>query len=696
MAGLIIVESPTKIRTIKRFVGSGFEVVASKGHVRDLPKSKLGVDIEHDFEPQYVNIKEKEETIKSIKKLAKKSDCVYLAGDPDREGEAISWHLAQLLGLDLNDKNRVTFNELTESGIKAGMSAPRSIDINLVNAQQTRRVLDRIVGYKLSPFLWRKIRRGLSAGRVQSVAVRMICDREEEIRSFVSQEYWSIDAKLLAEGSRKPFAAKLASVDGVKAELTNKADTDAILKRLEGAVYTVVNVKKSIHKKSPSAPFTTSTLQQEASRRLSFQGRRTMKTAQELYEGVDINGMGVTGLITYMRTDSTRVSDEARNAAYKFIKEKYGEKYIPDTPKKYKSRGNAQDAHEAIRPAHPELTPDLVKASGVTSDQYKLYKLIWERFIASQMANCLMDTVSVDIDANGCGFKASGYSVKFDGFTVLYEEAKDEDEDQKNVLPPIKKNDVLKLKSLEGNQHFTQPPPRYTEATLVKAFEETGIGRPSTYVPTISTILARSYVEREGKQLKPTSLGEVTNDLMKEHFDKIVDVKFTAQMESSLDQIENGTKNWTKTLDSFYKDFKDELDKAETAMDGKRVKVPDEATDEVCDLCGKPMVIKIGRYGKFMACSGFPECTNTRRIVEDTGASCPFCGKRVLMKKSKRGKKYYGCEDNPTCAFMTWDIPADSKCPSCGSTLFQKGGKNGKLVCHKEGCGYEKELSNGG
>ena len=696
MAGLIIVESPTKIRTIKRFVGSGFEVVASKGHVRDLPKSKLGVDIEHDFEPQYVNIKEKEETIKSIKKLAKKSDCVYLAGDPDREGEAISWHLAQLLGLDLNDKNRVTFNELTESGIKAGMSAPRCIDINLVNAQQTRRVLDRIVGYKLSPFLWRKIRRGLSAGRVQSVAVRMICDREEEIRSFVSQEYWSIDAKLLAEGSRKPFAAKLASVDGVKAELTNEADTDAILKRLEGAVYTVVNVKKSIHKKSPSAPFTTSTLQQEASRRLSFQGRRTMKTAQELYEGVDINGMGVTGLITYMRTDSTRVSDEARNAAYKFIKEKYGEKYIPDTPKKYKSRGNAQDAHEAIRPAHPELTPDLVKASGVTSDQYKLYKLIWERFIASQMANCLMDTVSVDIDANGCGFKASGYSVKFDGFTVLYEEAKDEDEEQKNVLPPIKKNDVLKLKSLEGNQHFTQPPPRYTEATLVKAFEETGIGRPSTYVPTISTILARSYVERDGKQLKPTSLGEVTNDLMKEHFDKIVDVKFTAQMESSLDQIENGTKNWTKTLDSFYKDFKDELDKAETAMDGKRVKVPDEATDEVCDLCGKPMVIKIGRYGKFMACSGFPECTNTRRIVEDTGASCPFCGKRVLMKKSKRGKKYYGCEDNPTCAFMTWDIPADSKCPSCGSTLFQKGGKNGKLVCHKEGCGYEKDLSNGG
>ena len=693
LSDLIIVESPTKIRTIKRYVGDNFEVVASKGHVRDLPKSKLGVDIEHDFEPQYVNIKEKEDTIKSIKKLAKKSGHVYLAGDPDREGEAISWHLAQLLGLDLNDKNRVTFNELTESGIKAGMKAPRSINVDLVNAQQARRVLDRIVGYKLSPFLWKKIRRGLSAGRVQSVAVRMICDREEEIRSFVSQEYWSIDAKLLASGTKKAFSAKLATVDGQKIELADKAQTDNILKRLENAEYVVSNIKKSVHKKSPSAPFTTSTLQQEASRRLSFQGRRTMKTAQELYEGVDIKGMGVTGLITYMRTDSTRVSDEARDAAYKFIREKYGDNYIPETPKKYKSKGNTQDAHEAIRPAHPEVTPDLVKASGVTSDQYKLYKLIWERFIASQMANCLMDTVSVDIEAGGCVFKASGYSVKFDGFTALYEEAKDEDEENKNVLPPLKKNDVLKLVSLDGNQHFTQPPARYTEATLVKAFEETGIGRPSTYVPTISTILARSYVEREGKQLKPTPLGEVTNELMKEHFDKIVDVKFTAKMESSLDQVESGTRSWTKTLDDFYKEFNGELVKAEEAMDGKRVKVPDEATNEVCEICGKPMVIKIGRFGKFMACSGFPECTNTRKIVEDTGASCPFCGKRVLLKKSKRGKKYYGCENNPECSFMTWDIPTDQKCPDCGSTLFQKGGKNGVLVCHKEGCGYQHNLS---
>lgn len=696
MSNLIIVESPTKIKTIKRYLNGDYEVVASKGHIRDLPKSKLGVDIEHDFEPQYVNIKDKESIIKDIKKLAKKSDNVYLAGDPDREGEAISWHLAQILGLDLNDKNRVTFNELTETGIKAGMSRPRSIDLNLVNAQQARRILDRIVGYKISPFLWRKIRRGLSAGRVQSVAVRMICDREEEIRSFVSQEYWSVDAKLLAGSGKKAFAAKLVTADGKKPELNTKEQTDEILARLDNAQFNVVNVKKSVHRKSPAAPFTTSTLQQEASRRLSFQARRTMKTAQELYEGVDIKNMGATGLITYMRTDSLRISDEARAGAYDFIRAKYGDKYIPETPKKYKSKSNAQDAHEAIRPTHPELTPDMVKDSGVTNDQYKLYKLIWERFIASQMSNCLMDTVSVDIDANGCGFKSTGYSVKFDGFTVLYEETKDDDGEKKNVLPPIKKGDVLKVRSLEGNQHFTQPPPRYTEATLIKAFEETGIGRPSTYVPTITTILARNYVERDAKQLKPTALGEVTNELMKEHFDKIVDVKFTANMENNLDEVESGRKSWVKTLEEFYGDFDEELKEAETAMDGKRIKVPDEETDQVCEICGKPMVIKIGRYGKFMACSGFPECTNTKRIVQETGGYCPFCGKKVLLKKSKKGKKYYGCEDNPNCSFMTWDLPTEEKCPKCGSTLFQKGGKNGKLICHKEGCGYERDLSNGG
>lgn len=693
MSDLVIVESPHKAKTVKRYLSGDYEVVASMGHLRDLPKSKLGVDLENDFAPQYINIKDKESLIKDIKKKAKQADHVYLAGDPDREGEAISWHLAQLLGLDLNDRNRVTFNEITKSGIDAGMKAPRTIDLNLVNAQQARRILDRIVGYKLSPFLWRKIRRGLSAGRVQSVAVKMICDREDEIRAFVSQEYWSIDGKFLAEGSDKPFSAKVDTVDGAKPELKTKADADAVLSRLEGAQFVIDKVRKSIRKKNPAAPFTTSTLQQEASRRLGFQGRRTMKAAQELYEGLEINGMGATGLITYMRTDSLRISDEARAAAYEFIKNKYGEAYIPDKPRIYKTKGNAQDAHEAIRPTNPEITPELVKKSGVTSDQYKLYKLIWERFIASQMANCLMDTMSVDIGANGVMFKATGYSVKFDGFTVLYEESKDEEEEKKNVLPAITKGDRLTAAEIAGNQHFTQPPPRYTEATLVKAFEETGIGRPSTYVTTVTTILNRNYVERDGKQLRPTSLGEVTNQLMKEHFDKIVDIKFTANMESDLDKIESGETDWVKTLKEFYADFDGELTKAEEDMEGKRVKVPDEATDEVCELCGKPMVIKIGRYGKFMACSGFPDCTNTRRIVQETGGDCPFCGKRVLLKKSKKGKKYYGCENNPECSFMTWDIPTEEKCPKCQSTLFQKGGKSGILICHKPDCGYQRSLS---
>jgi len=696
LSNLVIVESPHKAKTVKRYLSGDYEVVASMGHLRDLPKSKLGVDIENDFQPHYINIKDKEALIKEIKKKAKGCDHVYLAGDPDREGEAISWHLAQILGLDMNEKNRVAFNEITESGIKAGMSNPRTIDLNLVNAQQARRILDRIVGYKLSPFLWRKIRRGLSAGRVQSVAVKMICDREKEIRAFVSQEYWSVDGKFTAKSGRKAFSAKLNSVDGKKAELKTKEDADSVLARLEGAEFTVDKVKKSVHKKTPAAPFTTSTLQQEASRRLGFQGRRTMKAAQELYEGLEINGQGATGLITYMRTDSLRISDEARAAAYEFIKGKYGDKYIPAAPKIYKTKGNAQDAHEAIRPTDPQITPELVKASGVTSDQYKLYKLIWERFLASQMENCLMDTMSVDIAANGCTFKATGYSVKFDGFTVLYEESKDEEDEKKNVLPPIEKGDILKAKEILGNQHFTQPPPRYTEATLVKAFEETGIGRPSTYVTTITTILNRSYVERDGKQLKPTALGEVTNELMSEHFDKIVDVKFTANMENSLDDVESGKTDWVETLRNFYGDFDDELSKAEVSMEGKRVKVPDEETDQVCEICGKPMVIKIGRYGKFMACSGFPECTNTKRIVQETGGSCPFCGKKVLLKKSKKGKKYYGCEDNPTCSFMTWDLPTEEKCPQCGSTLFQKGGKNGVLLCHKPDCGYERNLSNDG
>lgn len=696
MSYLLIVESPTKVHTIKNFLDKDFEVIASMGHLRDLPKSKLSVDVENNFEPHYIDIRGKENLIKEIKKKAKKFDKVYVATDPDREGEAISWHLAHILNLDLNDKNRVTFNEITKSAVLSGIENPRSINIDLVNAQQTRRILDRIVGYKLSPFLWKKVRRGLSAGRVQSVAVRMVVDREQEIRDFVPQEYWSVDAKFTAPSSSKIFAAKLVSVDGKKIEMKDKMSADEILKRLEKAEYVVSNVKKSVHRKSPAAPFTTSTLQQEASRRLSFQTVRTMRTAQELYEGVEIKGLGATGLITYMRTDSLRVSDEAREAAYKFIEGKYGKQYIPDTPKVYKTKGSSQDAHEAIRPTHPELTPDVVKANGVSNDQYKLYKLIWERFIASQMSNCLMDTVSVDISANGCGFKASGYSVKFDGFTVLYEEAKDEEGEKKNVLPLIKKDDKLSLHSLEGNQHFTQPPARYTEATLVKAFEENGIARPSTYATTVSTILSRSYVERDGKQIKPTSLGEVTTQLMKEHFADIVDLKFTAKMENNLDAVEEGKKDWIKTLGEFYKGFEKSLDEAEKEMEGKRVKIPDEETDQVCEICGKPMVIKIGRFGKFLACSGFPDCTNTKAIVHETGGLCPYCGKKVLQKKSKKGKKFFGCEGNPDCQFMTWDTPTKEKCPRCGSSLFQKGGKNGKLVCHKTNCGYERSLGNEG
>ncbi len=692
MSNLVIVESPAKAKTIKKYLGDNFEVIASMGHIRDLPKSKIGVDIENDFTPQYIEIKGKEELIKSLKKQAKKSEYVYLATDPDREGEAISWHLAQMLGLDVTDKNRVTFNEITKTGVKAGMDQPREIDLYLVNAQQARRILDRIVGYKLSPFLWKKVRRGLSAGRVQSVAVRIIVDRENEIREFVSQEYWSIDAKLTAPGSRKVFPAKLTGINGKKVDVNSKEDADKILASLEHAPFVVTGVKKSVHKKSPAPPFTTSTLQQEASRRLGFQARRTMKAAQELYEGIDVAGMGAVGLITYMRTDSLRISEEARTAAYKYINEKYGDNYLPEKPNFYKSKSNSQDAHEAIRPSLPELTPERVKQS-LSSDQYKLYKLIWERFIASQMAKALHDTVSVDILANDCNFKASGYSVKFDGYTVVYEESKDENAEDNSVLPEITKDDILKVKSLDGNQHFTQPPARYTEASLIKALEENGIGRPSTYAPTITTIITRNYVERDGKQLKPTALGEVTTDLMKEHFYRIVDVKFTAGMENSLDDVEVGKKQWVETLKEFYSDFDKTLKTAEEAMEGKRVKVPDEETDIICEECGRKMVIKIGRFGKFLACPGFPECKNTKKIVQETGGLCPFCGKKVLQKKSKKGKKYFGCEDNPNCSFMTWDTPVAEKCHRCGSTLFQKGGKSGKLICHKEGCGFEKELS---
>ncbi len=691
MSDLVIVESPAKAKTIQKYLGSGYEVIASMGHVRDLPKSKLGVDTENDFAPQYTDMKGKEDVIKELKKHAKKCGKVYLATDPDREGEAISWHIAQMLKLDMNENNRVAFNEITKTGVQAGMSDPHKIDVDLVNAQQARRILDRLVGYKLSPFLWKKVKRGLSAGRVQSVAVRLVVDRENEIRKFVPKEYWSIDAKFTAPGSRKVFDAALVAVDGNKLEIPNEAEANGLLARLEGAEYVVTSVKKRITKKQPAPPFITSTLQQEASRKLGFSAKRTMKAAQELYEGVDIEGVGAVGLITYMRTDSLRISDEAKAAAAQYIGTVYGKDYLPDKPRTFKTKSNAQDAHEAIRPSTPDLTPARVKSS-LSSDQFKLYKLIWERFIASQMANALLDTVSADIEASGCTFRASGYSVKFDGFTVLYVESTDGGDENKKMLPELSKDDKLKLKSIAGNQHFTQPPPRYTEASLIKALEENGIGRPSTYAPTITTITARQYVEHEGKQLKPTNLGEAITELLKEHFKKIVDAKFTAEMENDLDEVEHGSKDWVSTLHEFYDDFSATLGKAEEAMEGKRVKVPDEETDVICELCGRNMVIKYGRYGKFLACPGFPECGNTKKIVTETDGTCPRCGKKMLLKKSKRGRSFYGCEGYPECNFMTWNVPTAEKCPQCGRSLFTKGGKNGRLVCEGEGCGYEREL----
>lgn len=691
MSDLVIVESPAKAKTIQKYLGPGYEVIASMGHIRDLPKSKLGVDTDNDFQPQYTDMKGKEDVIKDLKKRAKKCDKVYLATDPDREGEAISWHIAQMLNLDMTNDNRIAFNEITKSGVKSGMSNPHKIDVDLVNAQQARRILDRLVGYKLSPFLWKKVKRGLSAGRVQSVAVRLVVDRENEIRKFIPKEYWSIDAKFTAPGSRKLFDAALVTVDGKKLEIPNEAEANGLLQMLEGAQYNVKSVRKRVTKKQPAPPFITSTLQQEASRKLGFSAKRTMKAAQELYEGVDIEGIGAVGLITYMRTDSLRISDEAKDAAAQYIGMVYGKDYLPAEPRVFKTKNNAQDAHEAIRPSMPELTPERVKAS-LSSDQFKLYKLIWERFIASQMANALLDTVSVDIAANNCIFRASGYSVKFDGFTVLYVESSDSAEENKKMLPPLTENDELKLKSIDGNQHFTQPPARFTEASLIKALEENGIGRPSTYAPTITTITARQYVEHEGKQLRPTNLGEVITELMKEHFKNIVDAKFTANMEDDLDKVEQGEKDWIKALHEFYNDFAKTLEKAETAMEGKRVKVPDEETDIVCELCGKNMVIKYSRYGKFLACPGFPDCKNTKKIVQETSGNCPLCGKKVLLKKSKKGRSFYGCEGYPECTFMTWNVPSEEKCPQCGNSLFAKGGKAGKLVCEKPECGYEREL----
>lgn len=690
MSKLVIVESPAKAKNIKGYLGRGYEVIASMGHVRDLPAARLSVDIENDFEPRYAIIKGKENFVSDLKKKANAADYVYLATDPDREGEAISWHLATILGLDVHQKNRVTFNEITKHGVSVGMANPREIDEDLVDAQQARRILDRLIGYKLSPFISQKIRRGLSAGRVQSVALRIIVDREEEIRAFVPEEYWSVDAKFYNPPSRKLFSAAIYSKDGKKLTIENKEQSDKILSDLDGADYIVSSVKKGSRKKSPTPPFITSTLQQEASRRLSFQGRRTMKAAQELYEGITAGDLGTVGLITYMRTDSLRISEEARAEGNKYIEKTYGEKYLPKKPRYYKSKSNIQDGHEAIRPTMPSVTPDSVKEY-LTTDQYKIYKLVWERFIASLMEACLQETMKIEISAGGYIFVATGYSVKFDGFTALYEEkSDDEKDDEATALPEIAKGDALKLKSILGNQHFTQPPPRYTEASLTKALEENGVGRPSTYVTITSTILNREYVKREGKQFVPTELGEAVTNLLKDKLPNIVNVKYTSKMEGDLDKIDSGEKNYKEMIRLYYEDFEKPLEQAKAEMQGVKIKLKEEETDVVCDKCGRNMVIKVGRFGKFLACPGYPECKNTKPLVFKTNAKCPECGGDVIEKKTKRGTSFFGCSNYPKCNFMTWDTPTDDVCPQCGKSLFKK--KGNILYCpDTEGCGYTKK-----
>ena len=627
MAKLVIVESPAKAKTIGKYLGRNYKVTASMGHVRDLPASQLGIDVENGYTPKYITIKGKQKLVKELKAEAKKCDGVLLATDPDREGEAISWHLANILGLPLDAPDRVTFGEITKKGVQEGMAHPRTIDTNLFNAQQARRVLDRLVGYKLSPFLWRKVRRGLSAGRVQSVAVRLIVDREKEIEAFQPEEYWNLDALLSPPDSARKFTARLTSTAaGKKLTVKNGEQAEAIRASLEGKDYTVTSLEKGTRKKVPAPPFITSTLQQEASRRLGFTAARTMRAAQTLYEGVEVAGHGMMGLITYMRTDSLRVSDEAVAGAKAYIGGRWGQDYVCTYKRTYKTKSAtaAQDAHEAIRPSVPSLTPDEVDKS-ISGDTAKLYRLIWSRFIASQMSDCLQDTVSVGITAGDYLFRASGYVVTFEGFTALYEEATDEKEKKETALPPLEKDQVLKLRELKSEQKFTQPPARYTEASLIRALEENGIGRPSTYAPTISTVIDRGYVERDQKKLKPTLLGRTINELMLEQFPDIVDVGFSAEMERNLDKVESGQADWRQTVDTFYKGFEKSLEQAEKNMEGKKVKVPDEESDEICEKCGRRMVIKTGRYGKFLACPGFPECQNTKRLVKDTGGRCPKC-----------------------------------------------------------------------
>ena len=737
---LVIVESPTKVPTIKGFLGKGYKVVSSKGHVRDLPKSKLGIDVEHDFEPKYINIRGKGELINALKKEAKNASKVLLATDPDREGEAISWHLAAVLGLDSEKAQRITFNELTKNTVKEAIRHPRDLDMNLVNSQQTRRILDRLVGYKISPFLWKKIKSGLSAGRVQSVATRMIVEREEEIEAFVSEEYWTIAAKLF-KASGESFAAKFYGTPEKKLPIADGEQAARIVDELKDASFAVSGIKNAVKRRKPMPPFTTSTLQQEANRRLGFPSQRTMMVAQELYEGVNLGERTAHGLITYMRTDSLRIAEEAQAAAGALIKEKFGPEYCPKTPNVYKSKAGAQDAHEAIRPSDPSILPDAVKGK-LSNDQFKLYKLIWERFMASQMKNAELDTVSVDIAAGKYLFRASGYTVKFPGFMVLYDTVRDnEEEDDKPLeLPPLTVGEPLKAEEILPAQHFTQPPPRFTEGSLVKMLEEKGVGRPSTFTSTITTIIARGYVRRNGKLLEPTELGRLTTKLMKDSFPEIIDYGFTAKMEDDLDKIENGQAEYLSVLRDFYTDFEKELKEADEKLDKLEYVKPVEVTDIICDKCGANMVIREGRYGKFAACPNFPKCRNTRRLnddasaaegaeevladekcpvcgsdmilkkgaygsfyacrnypdckttkpyYKDTGVACPQCGKRILVKQSRSRKTFYSCEDYPNCKFSVWDVPQQMKCPRCGGLVLKKKNKE-HYYCYNEACGWSE------
>lgn len=683
---LVIVESPAKVKTIKKFLGGSYTVDASQGHVRDLPKSQLGVDVEQDYEPKYITIRGKGDILAKLRKEAKKADKVYLATDPDREGEAISWHLAAALKLDSKKMRRITFNEITKNAVKASLKHPRDIDMNLVDAQQARRVLDRMVGYRISPLLWAKVKRGLSAGRVQSVALRLIADREEEINAFIPEEYWSLDAILKIEGEKRPLTAKFYGTEKEKITICSKEELDEILAQLEKEKFVIKNIKRGERIRKAPLPFTTSTLQQEAAKVLNFGTQKTMRIAQQLYEGIDIKGNGTVGVITYLRTDSTRISEEADAAAREYIAETYGKEYVTEQTSAKKAEKKIQDAHEAIRPTDIARTPASLKDS-LTRDQLRLYQLIWKRFAASRMQPARYETTSVRIGAGKYIFTVATSKIVFQGFRLVYTEADEEKEESNVLVGGLKEDSLLKKESFDSRQHFTQPPAHYTEATLVKTLEELGIGRPSTYAPTISTILGRRYIIKEAKNLYITEIGEVVNNIMKHSFPSIVDVNFTANMEGLLDMVEEGKVAWKEVIRNFYPDLNEAVNTAEKELES--VKIEDEVTDVICEECGRNMVIKYGPHGKFLACPGFPECRNTKPYLEKIGVPCPVCGKEVVIRKTKKGRKYFGCENNPECEFMSWQKPSKEKCPECGKYMVEKGNK---LVCSDEKCGYVRNL----